>query len=341
MGANAANAAWYYRCLAWWFACMLRLGSRVRHPLFWLRPMAWVASWWHARWPLDIERTRFPFLEYITPPVPGMAMRTLPAVAGAPCLHVHAEGCEEAEAQAAVQASACPMAVFYIHGGGFVSGDATGFAGVAGHLAALLDADVFVPDYTLAPENTVDGMVSQCEARWAALQRDPAWRGRAWVLAADSAGAYLALAMLQKNTMAMSRVSSVLLLSPITRLFTTYKRARMPHPDPTVPPAWLAHIYAMVHACSSQRMPFCLTRRIVIPHGARRPVLYIIVSRDELLNEDSKLLMEWGVQNGLQVLLHEVAHMPHSFPLYYPVLEAGRTALAKWARCARNLAWMS
>ncbi|MDF9302065.1 alpha/beta hydrolase [Tritonibacter mobilis] len=42
--------------------------------------------------------------------------------------------------------------MLYIHGGGYISGGADGYHGIAGHYARELGARVYVPDYRLAPE---------------------------------------------------------------------------------------------------------------------------------------------------------------------------------------------
>jgi epsilon-lactone hydrolase len=87
--------------------------------------------------------------------------------------------------------------IVYVHGGGFLGGDAGTYAGLCGKLAEVACADVFFVDYRLAPEHrhpaALDDVVSvlQAAATEGPVGHSPACRV---ALAGDSCGGGLALA---------------------------------------------------------------------------------------------------------------------------------------------------
>ncbi|WJS86800.1 alpha/beta hydrolase fold domain-containing protein [Paracoccus sp. TOH] len=81
-----------------------------------------------------------------------------------------------------------PVAVVYVHGGGFVVGGLDSHDDVCAEIADATDLQVVAVDYRLAPEHRWPAQIADVQAVWDALAR-PA------VIAGDSAGGRLAAAL--------------------------------------------------------------------------------------------------------------------------------------------------
>jgi acetyl esterase/lipase len=83
--------------------------------------------------------------------------------------------------------------VLYLHGGGYVVGAAKAFTNFASQIAGRVGADIFVPDYRLAPEHTFPAAIDDALAAYRGLVAAGSER---IVVAGDSAGGGLTLALL-------------------------------------------------------------------------------------------------------------------------------------------------
>lgn len=77
--------------------------------------------------------------------------------------------------------------LFYIHGGGYISGGPSGYLGIAGHYAQRLGARVFLPDYRLAPDHPFPAGLDDVAAAWRWLVEREGGAGHI-VISGDSAG---------------------------------------------------------------------------------------------------------------------------------------------------------
>ena len=85
--------------------------------------------------------------------------------------------------------------VLYLHGGGYVLGSPTSHQGLAGLLANLAQARVFVLDYRLAPEAPFPAALDDAVAAYKALL-DDGERPEKIVIAGDSAGGGLTISLM-------------------------------------------------------------------------------------------------------------------------------------------------
>jgi acetyl esterase/lipase len=114
-------------------------------------------------------------------------------------------------------------AVLYFHGGAYVLGSAAGYRNFVGQIAARANVAIFIADYGLAPEHPFPAAVNEA----AAIYRGLAASGLSkLVIAGDSAGGGLALALLQFVTSAakdaaMPKPLAAVLMSPWTDLALT------------------------------------------------------------------------------------------------------------------------
>ena len=92
-------------------------------------------------------------------------------------------------------------AIIYFHGGAYVLGSAAAYRNLVGQIAARAKVAIFIADYGLAPEHPFPAAVNEA----AAIYRGLAASGMSkLVIAGDSAGGGLALALLQSVTSAAS-----------------------------------------------------------------------------------------------------------------------------------------
>jgi acetyl esterase/lipase len=86
----------------------------------------------------------------------------------------------------------------FLHGGGYTRGSSASHGPLAAALAARLGGPAVVPDYRLAPEHPFPAALDDARAAWAGLTGPGGTDPARVVLAGDSAGAGLALALLQE-----------------------------------------------------------------------------------------------------------------------------------------------
>src|SRR6195256_4314109 len=101
-------------------------------------------------------------------------------------------------------------AILHVHGGWFVSGSATAYRHLVGHVAARAGTKAFVPDYRLAPEHPFPAAVDDVLATYRGMDDSGI---RRIAVTGDSAGGNLALVL-------ASRVAAkaVAAFSPVTDL---------------------------------------------------------------------------------------------------------------------------
>ena len=116
-----------------------------------------------------------------------LALATAPIAAGGPRGEwVTAAGVSTTE----------PRILFYIHGGGFTAGSAAAYRGLSSHLSAATGCRVLAVDYRWAPEEPFPAALDDCVAAYRWLVTAGGAAPRNVVLAGDSAGGNLVVAML-------------------------------------------------------------------------------------------------------------------------------------------------
>jgi monoterpene epsilon-lactone hydrolase len=87
--------------------------------------------------------------------------------------------------------------LFYIHGGGYVSGGPKAYHGLAGRYAKLLRAKVYIPDYRLAPQYRFPVPIDDTFTAYRSLieeGHDPRWIA----ISGDSAGGAMVVTIMRK-----------------------------------------------------------------------------------------------------------------------------------------------
>jgi epsilon-lactone hydrolase len=217
-------------------------------------------------------------------------------------------------------------AILHIHGGWFYWGTAKAFRNFAGHIARNAAADVFVPDYRLAPEHPFPAAAKDVEACYCGLVHEGITR---IALTGDSAGGNLALVLLaiasaQASIEGVAPVGAVV-FSPVTDLALTGESyATRADVDPFFTKSQAA---GLVHSYLGQTDPNNPFASPLYDDLAGLPPIRIQVGDDEVLLDDSRRYVERAAAAGVDARVDVWMGMPHGFVTNIGGFEAAVQAL--------------
>jgi acetyl esterase/lipase len=219
--------------------------------------------------------------------------------------------------------------IYYLHGGGYVSGSAKGYRPITATLARQLKARSFALDYRLAPES-----------RFPAALHD-AVEGYRWLLSTgieprvisivgDSAGGGLAIALAMKlRDLGDPLPSSVVALSPWTdmagtgrSILTNAKR------DPFFVPEDVERYAQLYLGAQSRQTPFASP---LYGDFSGLPRLLIHVGENEMLLDDARNVHVKAIAAGVSSELRIFKSVPHVWHLMTPLVPEARRALREVA----------
>lgn len=221
-----------------------------------------------------------------------------------------------------------PRTILYLHGGGFVCGDAGSHREFAAHIAKGTGVRVLLPEYRLAPETPFPGANDDCLGMYRWLLRRGIGADQI-VIGGDSAGGCLtAMTLISARDAGDALPAAAVMFSPATdclvfdgESYTTRKDA-----DPWFSPIGIRKLVA--HYAKTDHP----AREILAP--LRQPLnglppLYIQVGDAEVLQSDSIRFAERAKEAGTQVTLEVWEHMWHDFPMFAGLMPEARDALSR------------
>lgn len=227
-----------------------------------------------------------------------------------------------------LQVKTARRAILYLHGGGYIAGITKTYHNLCGHLARELDADVYLPEYRLAPEHPFPAAVEDAVTAYSMLLTH-GWSGNHITLAGDSAGGGLALATLLKlRDMNMPLPACAVTLSPFADMTATARsHARNDATDAMLSASMLTvaeDLYVRDEA--DLRHPYASP-----VHGdfTGLPPLFITVSENECLRDDAHEVTAQARKAGVEVTLLARPDLLHVWPVFYPVLPEAREDAVK------------
>lgn len=276
-----------------------------------------------APFPVAFQRRFMELVTRILPP-PGEVDREELRAPGAPITRFGIGGGDPA----------LRPAVLWAHGGGFVIGSPSTHAGFAGHLAQAAGADVYLPDYRLAPEHPWPAATDDVFAAYAAMLargHDPA----RVAIGGDSAGGALAiLTALSLAEMDVPAPAALVLLSPVTDLgLSGPSVAGKRRADPLLRAEWLASSYG------AWAGPLALSDGRISPlyaDLAGLPPTLVQVGEDEILLDDSVRFADRAWAKGVEVELQRFPGLWHDFQLQAGLLGDSRAAVGDIAAFLRR-----
>ncbi|MDT0496214.1 alpha/beta hydrolase [Algiphilus sp. W345] len=228
------------------------------------------------------------------------------------------------------------MMVLHLHGGAFIGGKLATYHAFAGRLARLLDAEVILPDYRLAPEHPFPAAPEDCMAVYRTLLEcgvEPA----KLAVTGDSAGGNLTLATLQtardeglalpRCAVAISPGADVSGRLPSWRendrrdAMLSYKTIQL-----------VANAYLGDHSRDDPRAsPLC-------GDFSGLPPLLLTVSDEECLRDDAYAVASKARAQGVRVEMLSRPDLPHAWPILNAIISESRTDLRRIADFIRGTA---
>jgi acetyl esterase/lipase len=215
------------------------------------------------------------------------------------------------------------VTILYLHGGGYLFGSPAGYRDRVRKLSFRCNAEVFVPDYRLAPENPYPAALEDALAAWryvSALRQSATI-----VVAGDSAGGGLALSLLAALRDAGDELpAAAFVFSPWTDLGGSGASVTSNERNDV----WLSrrHIaeWGRQYAAGSD----VADPGISPLHADMRgfPPLLLIAGDEEVLLDDTLRVAAKAREAGVEVEVCIGRRMQHDFPLTLPWLAESREA---------------
>jgi acetyl esterase/lipase len=225
--------------------------------------------------------------------------------------------------------------ILYLHGGGFVAGRTQTYHNLAGRLAKALKAQVFLPDYPLAPEHRFPAGVNYCYGLYRHLLEEEKIKPEKLVLMGDSAGGGLTFATLlcaKRDGLALPRCSVT--FSPAVNIHGN---------DDSV--IRNAESDAMLSRTMMEELPGIYADKEDWSNPLASPVLgdftgctpvFISSCREECLYDSNKKMASVLRHQGVSVRWLERFDLFHVWPVFVPWLKEAREDFHKTVAFIRN-----
>lgn len=207
--------------------------------------------------------------------------------------------------------------IVHMHGGGYFCGSAAHYGEFATRLSQVIKAEIWVPDYCLAPEFPFPAAIHQMMTVIEALADDP--RSLPVFLSGDSAGGGLALALASIMRRPLA-VAGIMMLSPWLDLTVTSDGyTRCAQSDMLFSREAAENAAKWYLQGEDPRHPLASP---LFADLSGLPPVAILVASDEVLAEDALALARRMLVTGVQFQMIAVPGVAH----VWPVLEPGSVA---------------
>ena len=258
-----------------------------------------------SRVPRERMQRKFPRLVFGDHPVDGLAIESVRAV----------------DSPARV--------ILYLHGGAYFMGSPASYRNRAMRLSYRCQAEVFVPDYRLAPEHPYPAALDDALAAWKlvkTLRKD----ARIFV-AGDSAGGGLGLSlMVRLRDLGLPLPDGAFLLSPWTDLTTSGASVDGNHGKDLWFTRRHLETWAKYYAGRADAKAPYISPAFADLKGL--PRIFILVGENELLLDDALRVRDAAKRAGVDVHVLVGEGMQHDWPLTLPWLDESKQAWAAMRR---------
>ena len=216
--------------------------------------------------------------------------------------------------------------IFYLHGGGYVTGSPALYSHLTWRLAAAAEATLVAITYRLAPENPFPAAIDDAAAAWRALLAEGIDPQRCAIMG-DSSGGGLALALaLRLRDERGPLPAAIVALSPWTDLAMTGQSCNANATDPLMNFDDMEPLAAQCLDGADPRNPYA-SPLYGNPQGL--PPTLLQVGSDEILLDDSKRMAQRMHDAGCNVTLEIWPRMPHVWQAFAPAMPEALSAIAR------------
>lgn len=234
------------------------------------------------------------------------------------------------ESVKAVEAPSCVL--MHLHGGAYFMGTPASYRSRTMRLSYRCNAEVFTPDYRLAPEHPAPAALDDALDAWCELRR--LRPGVPMFVSGDSAGGGLAISMMVAlRDQGLPLPDGAVLFSPWTDM--SISGASYDHADRS--DVWLsrAHCETWAGYYVGDADPRDPRVSPVFATLEGLPPMLLLVGDREVLFDDARQVHENALAAGVASTLHVGQRMQHDWPLTLPWLDESRDA---WSSIARFVA---
>jgi acetyl esterase/lipase len=213
--------------------------------------------------------------------------------------------------------------VLYLHGGAFLTCGVNSHGRIVNALSKFADAPILVANYRLIPKHSVGQALDDCHDayRWLRLR---GYQPDQIVIAGDSAGGYLALALAQRLQQAHEEPAALVAISPLLQLA---KEPKQQHPniktDAMFPAKAFDALFTLVAKAARNHKVDGEPEHLYEPLDHVEPGLprtLIHVSGSEVLLNDARLAASALAAAGVPTELRVWPGQIHDFQLAAPMV---------------------
>lgn len=234
-----------------------------------------------------------------------------------------------------LQVKSARRAILYLHGGGYIAGKTRTYFNLCGHLARELDADVYLPDYRLAPEHPFPAAVEDAVTCYRMLVAR-GWAPQHIAIAGDSAGGGLALATLLKlRDEGDALPACAFVYSPFADMTASARsHARNDATDAMLSASMLTIAEDLyVRDEIDLRHPYASP---AFGDFSGLPPLLVTVSENECLRDDAHEVAARAREAKVPVTLVAKPDLMHVWPVFFPILPEARDSARAVIRFIRE-----
>jgi epsilon-lactone hydrolase len=229
--------------------------------------------------------------------------------------------------------------VLYLHGGAFLTCGPYSHGRLVSMLSSFADSPVVVPNYRKIPRHSISEAIDDCYDGYRWLRREGCQPDQI-VLAGDSAGGYLALALAQRLLECGEQPAAMVAMSPLLQLATQPKKT---HPnagsDAMFAPRAFDAFHGLITRAAAHRNTDVGPDTLYEPLDHIQPGLppaLIHVSGCEVLLHDAQQAAQQLADAGVPVELQVWPGQIHAFQLAAPMIPEAVRSLRQIGRYIRD-----
>jgi acetyl esterase/lipase len=227
--------------------------------------------------------------------------------------------------------------ILYLHGGAFMACGVSTHSGIVTSLSEYADSPVLVVDYRMVPKHSVGTAISDCYDAYHWL-RLTGYEPDQIVLAGDSAGGYLGLALAERLLAEGEEPAALVTMSP---LFEIDNRTRANHPnvhrDVMFPANAFEALAELIEHVAGRNGEEVYEPLDHIEPGLPRTLIH--VSGSEVLISDARKAAHMLAAAGVPVEVRIWPGQMHVFQLASPLVSESTRSLRQIGEYIREATW--